>query len=205
MDNDMHAGGDHPHSNHIHETSRTEPNDTLVSEVKRLPPGRVLDVGSGSGGDAIWLASKGWHVTAIDISQAAIDRATAAADRARVAVTWVCADVARMPIDPGEYDLISIHYPALRRDTHQQVIESLLKALALGGTILVVTHSPESDSYARSYGIEPADYIDTTDFAAAMDDNWGIAIQETRPRIARREGSPSTHDVVLLAHRKSRV
>jgi 2-polyprenyl-3-methyl-5-hydroxy-6-metoxy-1,4-benzoquinol methylase len=202
MDNDMHADGDNPHS-HNYARSPTEPNEILVSEVNGVPPGRVLDVGSGSGGDAVWLASNGWQVTAIDTSQAAIDRATSAAEGTGMAITWVCADVARMPIDPGQYDLISIQYPALRRDTHQQVINTLLKAVAPGGTILVVTHGPESDSYARSYGIEATDYIDTADFAAAMDDNWEIAIKETRPRIARRTGSPFTHDIVLLAHRRS--
>jgi 2-polyprenyl-3-methyl-5-hydroxy-6-metoxy-1,4-benzoquinol methylase len=203
MGNDMHADGDNPHSNHNHARSRTEPSEILVSAVNGLPPGRVLDVGSGSGGDAIWLASNGWQVTAVDISQAAIDRAKTAADGTGMAITWVCADVARMTIDPGQYDLISIQYPALRRDTHQQVINTLLKAVAPGGTILVVTHGPESDSCARSYGIEPADYIDTADFAAALDDNWEIAIKETRPHIARRDGSPFTHDVVLLAHPNS--
>jgi thioredoxin reductase len=44
------------------------PNGTLVREVGDLPPGRVLDVGAGEGGDAVWLAEHGWQVTATDIA-----------------------------------------------------------------------------------------------------------------------------------------
>ena len=50
------------------------PNGTLVHEVAGLPPGRALDVGAGEGGDAIWLAERGWSVTATDISARALDR-----------------------------------------------------------------------------------------------------------------------------------
>jgi SAM-dependent methyltransferase len=191
----------HPHTNHDHRASYAGPNEALASEVADLPPGRAFEIGSGSGGDAIWLASKGWQVTAIDISQAAIDGAVTAADEVGVAVTWICADVAIAPIDSGQYDLVSLQYPALRRDTHQQVIQSLLDAVAPGGTIVVVTHGPESHPYARTHGIEPADYIETADFATHLDDHWEIVTQETRVRIAQDDGPPFTHDVVLRALR----
>src|SRR5579862_3207268 len=51
------------------------PNGRLVVEVGSLTPGRALDVGCGEGADAIWLALRGWTVTAIDISAVAIGRA----------------------------------------------------------------------------------------------------------------------------------
>jgi hypothetical protein len=44
-------------------------NGTLVAEVADLAPGTVLDVGSGEGGDAIWLARQGWQVTAAEPSR----------------------------------------------------------------------------------------------------------------------------------------
>jgi 2-polyprenyl-3-methyl-5-hydroxy-6-metoxy-1,4-benzoquinol methylase len=50
------------------------PNGRLVAEVADLTPGRALDVGSGEGADAIWLARHDWTVTAIDISAAALCR-----------------------------------------------------------------------------------------------------------------------------------
>ena len=53
------------------------PNPHLVTVAAHLTPGTALDVGSGEGADAIWLASHGWTVTAIDISQVALDRSAA--------------------------------------------------------------------------------------------------------------------------------
>jgi 2-polyprenyl-3-methyl-5-hydroxy-6-metoxy-1,4-benzoquinol methylase len=55
------------------------PNGRLVAEVGSLTPGRVLDVGCGEGADAIWLAGRGWTVTAVDVSEVAVSRAREAA------------------------------------------------------------------------------------------------------------------------------
>src|SRR4029453_6820806 len=55
------------------------PNGRLVAEVAGLTPGRALDVGCGEGADAIWLARRGWTVTAIDISDVAVCPAREAA------------------------------------------------------------------------------------------------------------------------------
>src|SRR5262252_6672378 len=62
------------------------PNGRLRAEVTGLAPGRALDVGCGEGADAIWLARRGWTVTAIDISDVALTRAREAAARAAAAV-----------------------------------------------------------------------------------------------------------------------
>ena len=43
------------------------PNGRLVAEVADVTPGRALDVGCGEGADAIWLAGRGWTVTAIHL------------------------------------------------------------------------------------------------------------------------------------------
>ena len=51
------------------------PNAQLVAEAADLPPGRVLEVGSGEGADALWLAQRGWQVTGVDISTTALQRA----------------------------------------------------------------------------------------------------------------------------------
>ena len=58
------------------------PNRQLVVEASALTPGTALDAGSGEGGDALWLAERGWRVTAVDFSTVALERAAAVA-RAR--------------------------------------------------------------------------------------------------------------------------
>lgn len=53
------------------------PNRHLVAEAADLTPGAALDAGAGEGADAIWLAGRGWQVTAVDISGVALGRAAA--------------------------------------------------------------------------------------------------------------------------------
>ncbi|MBP9051936.1 MAG: class I SAM-dependent methyltransferase, partial [Ilumatobacteraceae bacterium] len=57
------------------------PNPHLVADAGDLTPGRALDIGAGEGADAIWLAQRGWTVTAVDISGVALQRARAEAER----------------------------------------------------------------------------------------------------------------------------
>ncbi len=58
------------------------PNPQLVAEATDLPAGRALDIGSGEGADTIWLAARGWQVTALDFSRVALERAAGHAEAA---------------------------------------------------------------------------------------------------------------------------
>lgn len=204
MKDHMQAGDwDDHYRKHGRQGPSREPGGVLVAEIGGEAPGRALEVGCGSGTDAIWLAAQGWQVTAVDVSQAALERAATAADGAGVTVDWVCADMTTVPPAVGEYDLVSVQYPALRRSPDDEVIRSLLDAVAPDGTILVVGHGPESHEYARAHGFEPADYIEPADVAARLDESWSIEVNETRPRsTAPRPDSPFRQDVVLRARRR---
>ena len=74
----VHGGGPEEWDARYAEADRVwsgNPNGALVAEVAGLLPGRALDVGCGEGADAVWLAGRGWDVTALDVSKIAIDRA----------------------------------------------------------------------------------------------------------------------------------
>src|SRR3954470_17840257 len=81
------------------------PNGRLVAEVTEVAPGRALDVGCGEGADAIWLARRGWTVTAIDISDVALGRAREAAEGAGADVDWVSGDALQTPLPSRSFDL----------------------------------------------------------------------------------------------------
>jgi SAM-dependent methyltransferase len=73
-----------------------------------MAPGRALDVGCGSGADAVYLATRGWAVTGVDFVEAALARARRRAAEQGVEVQWVGGDVAqlgRLGLEPG-YDLL---------------------------------------------------------------------------------------------------
>jgi 2-polyprenyl-3-methyl-5-hydroxy-6-metoxy-1,4-benzoquinol methylase len=80
-----------------------------VAEVAGLTPGQVLDVGCGEGADAVWLASGGWDVTALEVSGVALKRAAGHARDAGVVVRWVHAALVESVLPPASFDLASAH------------------------------------------------------------------------------------------------
>jgi thioredoxin reductase/SAM-dependent methyltransferase len=178
------------------------PNGSLVAELADLSPGRALDIRCGEGADAIWLARRGWQVTAIDISSLAIERARTAATAAGIAVDWQCADVLSCPPPPRSYDVVTLQYPALLRAAGEASVRALLDAVAPGGTFLAVGHAHLDPDVVRSHGFEPADYVDLDDLTRLLADDFDVVSHEVRPRPAPPAGSPHSHDTVLRARRR---
>ncbi|MFJ9029183.1 class I SAM-dependent methyltransferase [Streptomyces sp. NPDC102274] len=178
------------------------PNGVLVAETIDLPPGRALDVGCGEGADALWLARRGWQVTAVDISETALQRAAAATDiKGRVA--WTRADLTTMPPPTGAFDLVSVHYfPLMRRPGHA-ALRGLLNAVAPGGTLLFATHALSDLALRQEEDSDPADYYQPDDIAQLLAPTWNVLINETRPRAVQAPaGTHHTHDTVLRALRR---
>src|SRR5690349_19886130 len=120
-----------------------KPNAQLVAEAADLPPGRALDVGCGEGADAVWLAARGWRVTALDVSEVALDRAAQHARAAVVEVAWLHAGL--VEADLPVFDLVSAQYPALLRTPTDDAERGWLGAGAPGGTLLVVHHDVDAE------------------------------------------------------------
>ncbi len=175
------------------------PNGTLVAELDGRAAGRALDVGCGEGADAIWLAGQGWRVTATDISAVALDRARRAAQVAAVEVDWRLVDIADGPPEPGGFDLVTTHYPALRHTDDGAAIRGLLGAVAPGGTLLVVGHAPSQE--AADHGWDPEGWVQPEDVARHLDGGWVLEVLSTRPRSGAPASSHHVHDVVLRARR----
>ncbi|MET0134302.1 MAG: class I SAM-dependent methyltransferase [Kibdelosporangium sp.] len=179
------------------------PNFALVTEVSGLQPGRALDVGCGEGADAVWLAGRGWKVTALDVSQVALERAASHARQAAVQVEWVHAGLLDAVLPPAGFDLVSAQYPALRSSADHDAERALLAAVAPGGLLLVVYHAGFDGEVARARGIDPADYVGLTDVTSLLGDDWQVHIDEDRLRDVPAGGPEHqhTHDVVLRARR----
>lgn len=114
-----------------------QPNGLLLREVEGLAPGTALDVGAGEGADAVWLATRGWQVTAVDISSVAIDRARKAADAAGASVDWRVGDIAEVA---GQFDLVTAFYPVVPKEG--EMFARICDRVAPGGTLLFVHHVP---------------------------------------------------------------
>ncbi|OUD01310.1 class I SAM-dependent methyltransferase [Streptomyces swartbergensis] len=178
------------------------PNGVLVAEFDDMPPGRALDVGCGEGADALWLARRGWHVTAVDISEVALRRATAAATDVQDRVSWTRADLLTTPPRAGAFDLVSVQYFPLERRPGHAALRGLLDAVVPGGTLLLVTHALADLAGRQEEGFDPDDYYWPADIAPLLGPAWEILVNETRPRVAPPPvGTHHTRDSVLRARR----
>src|SRR5918911_567105 len=155
------------------------------------------------GGDALWLAGRGWQVTAVDFSTVALARAAAQADRLgpEVAgrVEWVHADLTRWAPRTSAFDLVSAQYFHLPPQDRDPAFARLAAAVAPGGRLLVVGHRP-SELHTGS----PDMFFTAEQVAATLDPAaWDVVVCEDRPRTA---SGPAGHelpvaDTVLLARR----
>ena len=183
------------------------PNPQLVAEVADLLPGRALDVGSGEGADALWLAQHGWEVVATDISSVAIERAAEQArdvdPTAAARVEWRRADLLADAPEPDAYDLVSVQFMHLPTEPRTRLFASLAKSVRAGGTLLVVGHHPSDLTTGVPRPPLPDLFYTADDVARLLDASWRVKLCEARPRSATTpEGNVVTiHDTVLLATR----
>lgn len=188
-----------------------DPNSTLVTEVTSLEPGRALDIGAGEGGDAIWLAHRGWTVTASDISERALQRIAAAADRNGLDIVGLHADAGALnPFSPAAFELVTAHYASIHRTPDSRVVDNILEAVAPGGTLLFVGHSPQpmktpTDRARSSQAFDADAFVSVEDLATAIErrDDWTIEVHETRHRPPTSSTRHHVADIVLRARRIS--
>jgi SAM-dependent methyltransferase len=180
------------------------PNGRLLAEVAGLPPGRALDVGCGEGADAIWLARRGWTVTAIDISDLAVRRARAAAELTGAAVEWICGDVLQTAFPARSFDLVSMQYPALPKAAGEVAVRTLLDTVRPGGLLIAVYHDLDDEhrEHMKTRGVDPEDYVGADDLSRLLGEDFAVERHAIEPRIDPPPGTPHIADVVLRARRR---
>jgi SAM-dependent methyltransferase len=117
-----------------------DPNVFLVEEVNDLPPRRALDLACGEGRNAVWLAGQGWTVTGVDFSDVGLEKARRLAADRRVTCEWVCADATTWTPPAEMFDLVIAFYLQLPPEPRRRAMGVALRALSVGGTLLVVAH-----------------------------------------------------------------
>ena len=179
------------------------PNAHLLAEVGDLRPGLALDAGCVHGSEAIWLATSGWRVTAVDFSATALDygRSTAQAVGADVAerIEWVEGDLGTWTPPPRRFDLVSCLYVHVAGSV-VEMVSRLGTGVALGGTLLLVGHRPTDPVTGAPTPAAGQVQVSVDEALQALDSRgWQIVVAEERPRTAAGTGV----DAVVRAVRRS--
>ena len=136
----MWASGDYPN---MVETFLT-PLGPRLAEACRVDPGtRVLDVAAGTGNAAIPAALAGAHVTASDLTPELLEAGRARAAAAGVELDWVEADAERLPFDDESFDVVMSSIGVMFAPHHQLAADELVRVCKPGGTIGLLSWTPE--------------------------------------------------------------
>ena len=137
------------HWNQRYETGSTRWDSGLPSvELRRIikeagiQPCRVLELGCGTGTNAILMAQLGFDVTAVDLSPLAIDEAKAKATQAEANVSWICGDVCSIdqPTEPFPLVFDRGCFHCIRRDvTLDAILQTLERVTTAGSRFIVFT------------------------------------------------------------------
>ena len=183
-------------------------NVQLAAVAADIAPGRALDLGCGEGGDAVWLAERGWQVTAVDISETAMGRAAAEAEArgVRERIRFEPHDLSDSFPD-GVFDLVSAQFlHSTVRLERPAILRKAANAIAPGGVLVIVDHAappPFSKKVPHDHPFPtPEEVLAELDLPAEV---WERARVEVVDRAGTDpEGQPFTwRDNVMVLRRRA--
>lgn len=185
------------------QAAQRPPSVHLSTELGDLRPGQALDAGCGHGSDALWLAARGWKVTAVDFSPTALalarSRAEAAGKDLAGRIDWVEGDLTTWTPPAGLYDLVTclyVHASGSARD----LVARMATAVAPGGTLFLAGHRPIDPVTGAATAAAGQLQVSVGSAVAALDPaRWELIVAEERPRAAAGTGV----DAVIRARRRT--
>lgn len=150
-------------------TFGTTPNAFLVSMVDRLPHGKILMLAEGEGRNAVYLASRGYDVTAVDSSSVGLDKAAQLASERGVKFTTILADLGEFRIDPEKWDGIVSCYCHLPLQIRTEMHRAVVNGLKPGGVFVLEGFSKEQMDYDTGGPKVPEMLLDVEQLKGELD------------------------------------
>lgn len=188
---------------HADQVAHRPPNAHLIAEVGNLRPGFALDAGCGHGSDTLWLAARGWQVTAVDFSATALAHARSTTETMGADVgeriDWVEGDLTTWIPQPGRYDLVACLYVHVAGSV-EEMVRRMATGVAPGGTLFLVGHRPIDPATGAATAAAGQLQVSVDIALAALDPGrWEFILAEDRPRAVAGTGV----DAVICARRPS--
>ena len=130
----------------------------LVDNVHLLRKGKVLDIAMGEGRNGVYLATQGFEVLGLDISEKGLEKAHNLAKKNKVTIETKVVDLESFTLEPNSYDVILCTY-YMQKDLFKQ-FQSALKP---GGMIVVETYNVDYLKYAqfsRKWALDTNEMLD---------------------------------------------
>jgi ubiquinone/menaquinone biosynthesis C-methylase UbiE len=118
-----------------------EPNEYFKEVLDGLKPGKILLPGEGEGRNAVYAATKGWEVTAIDLSTEGKNKADKLAKESNVKIKYIVSSFEEYSFIENEYDAIALIFIHLNPTDREKIHRTLIKSLKSEGTLIIEAFS----------------------------------------------------------------
>lgn len=181
-----------------------EPNAFFAEVVNGLggSKGRAVDLACGEGRNAMWLATQGWAVAAVDFSAVAVDRGRQFGDANNIDVDWAVADLETWDFGGHQWDLVAHVYLHWGAGQREPFLDRCAAAVAPGGHLVVVGHDRTNIEHGHGGPQDPA-LLTTPDELRARFEAAGLTVQRAetvlRP-VTVEQDDGSTIEVNAIDH-----
>jgi SAM-dependent methyltransferase len=178
-----------------------EPNRFLVEVAEDLPRGSVLDLGCGQGRNSVWLATREFEVTGLDLSPVAVEQGARLAEDVGVDVEFAAADITTWQPEGRTWDAVLLSYIHLPEAGRMRVHATAVESLAPGGRLIVIAH--HLDNLEHGIGGPPyPELLLTEDLLREDFADLEIDRCESVLRPVDKDGVTGTAiDVLMVAHK----
>jgi len=179
-----------------------EPNRFVVEVLADEPPGSGVDLACGEGRNAVWLAERGWAMTAADFSAEALAKAAALSGARGVEVALVQADAATWS-PPPEQDLVLVAYLHLPAEERAAALGHGVGACRPGGQVVIVGHARANLDGGYGGPQEPTILLEPDEVAADLVAAGAeiVRAEHVERPVTTEDGERTAIDTLVVARR----
>ncbi|WP_169569939.1 class I SAM-dependent methyltransferase [Sneathiella limimaris] len=170
------------------------PNQFFKTEVDNLKPGKAIDLASGEGRNALYLAELGWNIKAVDFSEVALEKAEkiASGRHLKDKIEFINADLNTYLLPKSSFDLVAIIYLQLPQDQMIPIIHKAVHAVAPGGTFLMIGHHSQNLTHGYGGPQNPENLYTEMEIVGTINGELAIEKAEQVNRIVDTDEGPQT-------------